>query len=78
MTDVAKVTAKGQLVVKVRTGREVLLEFPTDPSPLELVDLIGYLATQLERDLVGVRGKQIVVPKPTVLTSDADFTQKEN
>jgi hypothetical protein len=70
--------AKGQLVIKVRTGREVLLEFPTDLSPMEVIDVIGYLATQLERDLVGVRGKQIVIPKPTVLTSDVDFTKKEN
>ena len=73
-----EVKAKGQLVIKVRTGREVLLEFPTDLSPMEVIDVIGYLATQLERDLVGVRGKQIVIPKPTVLTSDVDFTKKEN
>ena len=51
--------------VKLRSGRVVGVTVPLDFTPLEAVDLVGYIATQLPARLVEAaqrRGPLVAVP----------------
>jgi hypothetical protein len=60
----AKITARGNLDVNVRSGKTAVINVPLDWSEIDTLDLISYLSAELERQLYQARGgSKIVIPK---------------
>jgi hypothetical protein len=59
----SRVIATGHLVVNVRSGRKVEMMVPVDMTPTDVLDLISYLSTTLERELRAAKStSRLVVP----------------
>ena len=59
----AKVVARGELVVNVRSGKQFGLQVPIDTTETDILDLISYLSTNLDRELRNARGSsKIIIP----------------
>ena len=65
----AKLIAKGNVVINVRSGKQIVMQFPIDLSPTDVLDLISYLSTTLERELIQARTQTIVPAMPTIRKS---------
>ena len=59
----ATIDATGEAVVNVRSGKKFRLYAPLDATETDILDLISYVSTSLERELRQARGGQrIVIP----------------
>lgn len=61
---VEKPEQRSTVQIQLRSGRMVAINVPTDLSPLEAIDLIGYVANGLAGELAKTRrpGPQLLVP----------------
>jgi hypothetical protein len=58
----AKIVERGQAVVTVRSGRQFAITVPTDATTVDILDLVSYISTNLERELQQAKsGSRIVV-----------------
>lgn len=65
----AKLIERGTAVVTVRSGRQFTVMVPTDATTIDILDLVSYIATNLERELQSAKsGGRIVVPSSPMLT----------
>lgn len=54
----AKVVARGELVVNVRSGKQVAMSVPVDMTETDILDLASYITTNLDRELKRARGSR--------------------
>jgi len=67
----AKIVERGQAVVTVRSGRQFTVSVPTDATTVDILDLVSYISTNLERELQQARsGSRIVVPTSPLLSGN--------
>lgn len=65
----AKVTARGELTVNVRSGKQFGLSVPLDTTETDILDFISYVSTNLDRELKSARGgSRLVVPGGPIQT----------
>jgi len=67
----AKIVERGQAVVTVRSGRQFVVVMPVDATMTDILDLVSYISTNLERELQQAKsGSRIVVPTSPLLTGN--------
>ena len=67
----AKIVATGQARVTVRSGRQFVVSVPTDATTIDILDLVSYVSTNLERELQSAKsGSRIVVPTSPLLSGN--------
>lgn len=53
---------RATIKVRVRTGRIVALNAPVDLTPLETIDLVGFVSTALHEELEKTRPASRIIP----------------